>query len=300
MSLQWIWFKKKRITWWTIVNTCESDELIFMPESQATYYLLKSAQYQGQKGPFILILRTVSETASPPLTSKVKHANCGVIQIVQKSRQIESPEVPSTSCQHLWHLNNSTELVPSPPDRTGTTHWFPSVTSWQLADPQPRPGLPAPNAHAPSTTPRTRSKGTSPPGGWTAEGAVPVSWAHSLPDLVRVPLLKFRFPHFFSQNFLSKNTFIYLAYNHWCFLVSGNLLDPRKPIVRPQSPSIKNPGSDGGGKEAGSEGGFSLLGPLKLDDTGNVAAVFKDFIAFVPHWPHYVDNFTDSFYFIIL
>lgn len=70
--------------------------------------------------------------------------------------------------------------------------------------------------------------------------------------------------------------------------------------MRPESPTTENPGSDRGDKEAGSEGRFFLLGPLKPNDTGNVTAVFKDFTAFVPHWPHYVDNFTDSFYFIIL
>jgi hypothetical protein len=56
---------------------------------------------------------------------------------------------------------------------------------------------------------------------------------------------------------------------------------------------------NGGAKQAG---GFSYPHTLKLYKCPgeNVAGTSRDFTTFVPHWPHYVGNFTDSFHFIIL
>jgi hypothetical protein len=51
-----------------------------------------------------------------------------------------------------------------------------------------------------------------------------------------------------------------------------------------------------GAKQAG---GFSYPHTLKLYKCPgeNVAGTSRDFTTFVPHWPHYVGNFTDSFQF---
>lgn len=102
--------------------------------------------HQARKAHSSLFSKQSSEIACPPLTSKSKHANCGVIQIVQKSRQRESPEVPST--KYLRSTIHGNGAVTTRYNRKNTL-------KWKVANPQPCPGLSDPNVHAPSPAPQT-------------------------------------------------------------------------------------------------------------------------------------------------
>lgn len=83
--------------------------------SHAAYLSQPDKTDQARKTYLSLFSKHSWEIASPSLTSKVKYPNCGVIWVVQKSRQTESPRYRVAHANVFYPYNNLVEMMPKLP-----------------------------------------------------------------------------------------------------------------------------------------------------------------------------------------